>query len=662
LRAPSLPSVGLDPSWQLALSEAAVRHFRFGTDVLFSYGPLGFLMDGAATPQTVLEILSARIVLAMLFGFLVAWRLMECNSWPQAVIFLCATLIGTAATGPYPDSISFYVLVLVFTLPAFTSEKAPLRLAAAVGLLSGLMALTKVTLAIDALTLASATFCIRFIGHRGARQLRNRDALAFAVFLIGYALASAAFICAQSYGTILAALLSLVSVTGLGLFVVSQSGRDLSSKIRSASANAALVISAALALALTLTPASLHYWIGSFQIAAGYSAAMSLDGSTNQLVIAVTGILLVAGVASIGLREFGLARSATLTLALWLMFKAGFVRQDGHVEFFFACFVFVSGLTVLTATRMTTVVLAFLSTAVAIFSLSAVNANLGYERIVGRFANPANAVASIQTFYAFPRGAQLVSVFDRNLRDDRLPPKLLRHVADGTSDAVPTEQALEFANRLDWAPAPVFQSYSAYTPYLDALNEHRLKTGPRHLLLEYGSIDGRYPPSDEPASFRRIICSYAPATGAQRLSGLSGGQELLVLDRVGNRCAIGQVLKSRDINWDEFTTVDTFRGLVFAKLDIKYSPIGELMRVLFRVAPVNITIVRADGRAESFRIPSEVASDGILISPAVFSANELSALLRQHPGPPAKYIRLSSEAPLLFSKSIHFTTVAYVYN
>ncbi len=86
------------------------------------------------------------------------------------------------------------------------------------------------------------------------------------------------------------------------------------------------------------------------------------------------------------------------------------------------------------------------------------------------------------------------------------------------------------------------------------------------------------------------------------------------------------------------------------------------MRVLFRVAPVNITIVRADGRAESFRIPSEVASDGILISPAVFSANELSALLRQHPGPPAKYIRLSSEAPLLFSKSIHFTTVAYVYN
>ena len=35
---------GLDPSWQVGLQLAAVNGFVFGRDVLFTYGPLGFLM------------------------------------------------------------------------------------------------------------------------------------------------------------------------------------------------------------------------------------------------------------------------------------------------------------------------------------------------------------------------------------------------------------------------------------------------------------------------------------------------------------------------------------------------------------------------------------------------------------------------------------------
>ena len=39
---PVLASTGLDPSWQQALHHAIERGLQFGTDIVFTYGPLGF--------------------------------------------------------------------------------------------------------------------------------------------------------------------------------------------------------------------------------------------------------------------------------------------------------------------------------------------------------------------------------------------------------------------------------------------------------------------------------------------------------------------------------------------------------------------------------------------------------------------------------------------
>src|SRR4051794_27622935 len=37
------PRAGLDPSWQIALHMAASDRLTYGRDVVFTYGPLGFL-------------------------------------------------------------------------------------------------------------------------------------------------------------------------------------------------------------------------------------------------------------------------------------------------------------------------------------------------------------------------------------------------------------------------------------------------------------------------------------------------------------------------------------------------------------------------------------------------------------------------------------------
>ncbi|MCP5531046.1 MAG: hypothetical protein H7A44_11470, partial [Opitutaceae bacterium] len=39
-----MPSVNLDASWRMALGKFLMDGKQFGTEVVFTYGPLGFLM------------------------------------------------------------------------------------------------------------------------------------------------------------------------------------------------------------------------------------------------------------------------------------------------------------------------------------------------------------------------------------------------------------------------------------------------------------------------------------------------------------------------------------------------------------------------------------------------------------------------------------------
>ncbi|GCL40117.1 hypothetical protein SR1949_52510 [Sphaerospermopsis reniformis] len=40
-------NIGLDPSWQYAISYASSEKLTYGKDIIFTYGPLGYLIHGA---------------------------------------------------------------------------------------------------------------------------------------------------------------------------------------------------------------------------------------------------------------------------------------------------------------------------------------------------------------------------------------------------------------------------------------------------------------------------------------------------------------------------------------------------------------------------------------------------------------------------------------
>ena len=56
---PFAAATGLDRSWQLAIAEASTHGLVFGRDIVFTYGPLGYLGIGAGIAPTYHDMVAA---------------------------------------------------------------------------------------------------------------------------------------------------------------------------------------------------------------------------------------------------------------------------------------------------------------------------------------------------------------------------------------------------------------------------------------------------------------------------------------------------------------------------------------------------------------------------------------------------------------------------
>src|SRR6185369_9698801 len=65
---PQIPSSGLDSSWSMVLHYAFQRHWQFGRDIVFTFGPYGFVYTRMFDPDTYWLTLSAWIAIALLIG------------------------------------------------------------------------------------------------------------------------------------------------------------------------------------------------------------------------------------------------------------------------------------------------------------------------------------------------------------------------------------------------------------------------------------------------------------------------------------------------------------------------------------------------------------------------------------------------------------------
>jgi hypothetical protein len=250
-----------------------------------------------------------------------------------------------------------------------------------------------------------------------------------------------------------------------------------------------------------------------------------------------------------------------------------------------------------------------------------------------------------------------------NLAPLQFPAAIRQAIGDRSVEVLPDKTTIIAANDLNWQPLPVVPTRLAYTQYLDRLNRDALQQNPRDLLLyRFGLTDGHHPFFDAPATYLQIWCTYeiAPDLPAPLVpdadpeSPLADFLALTPRDR--DRCSPPELERPLSISWNQPTSIVTPQGaIVRAAVRLRYSLWGHLIKLFFRVPPVQLTLWNSAGEASTYRILPENATSGILLSPFPETQREIQSWFRGE-FPDRMYgFEFSTSNPNLFTPTLQVT-------
>jgi hypothetical protein len=535
------PVPGVDPSWAAGLSMAARQSLDFGEQLVFAYGPLGFL----AHPQLYYP---ATAALAGLYVGVLQVATAGSLLWVARRSF---GFLGAAAIALVISKLAILVLPTTLLVPPLVflwcayaircgSERWFLAVAVGGGVVGALELLTRLNVGVVVLALCGVTLVLE-----RERRLRN-----LAVFLAG----------------------------GVGSFLVLwlASGQDLG--------------------------AIPDYLLYSFEIVSGYSDAMAFEDEAREWEYFAAAAV-AAVVVFIGWRNTeGWSRSQRLkllalaALLAFPTFKQGFVRHD----VFHSGVWFLSAAVVLVALswrrdRRAETALGLVCALLA----------LGSARLTSDQLNPVesagNAVDHFRTMVTSKRLTTAAEARAGLRGTYALDERLLALTRGRPVHVYGHETSVLWAYpELRWHPLPAFQSYIGYTKRLDELNARALSTdGPEFVLRGPDApLDGRNFTLEAPETMLTMFCRYEEAANVsgwqllERRPNRCGTPRRIgsVRTRVGAHFAVpsgsGRGMVISDVREIHTPVWDRLRSLLFRRKGL-YVIVNDA--AIFRVVPSTAT-------------------------------------------------------------------------
>lgn len=542
-------SPGLDPSWIAGLHLAAHRGLDFGSQIVVTYGPLGFLaLPWGYFSSTVA--LSAVYVIALQLGLCVSLvGALRCSlGLPLAVaLAFVAARVGRSFVGPELAIVIVFVLC-VNALQADRSVRTERLFVALGGAIAGLHLLVKFNAGVTMLAIGALTAW--FVGRRAWRSELTFVAAAAMTFLGGWLITGNPF-------------------RNIGRFLTT-----------------------------------------SLQTASGYSEAMSLEGAgtADEYWLAVLVLGALAALVWMGTRHLSLERRIAIALVsvVWLFFalKHGFVRHEGaHALRFFGGVLVIASAFTWRKTATGPVVAAF---ALFLLSFTQVSGTRATDLLNSL---PTLRQAGQQTMtLALPgrRARAITEARQAMQRAYALDAESLRLLEGHTVHIHPWEASVAWAfPTLDWDPLPVFQAYSAYTPALDEVNARFISgpDAPERILREKEAVDSRNPDWESPAATLAMVCHYVEMRTQGRWQ---------VLDRVPARCGDEKPLGVVKTHVGQPVRVPTTSGdcLVVARVrGLDASPLYRVQAQLVKIP----TVAAVVNGFTPFRLVPGTASDGLIV-------------------------------------------------
>ena len=578
---PQFPAMELDSSWRMAIGRFFVEGRQFGTDIVFTYGPLGWAMGKTYWGGQWGALIAWHTVQAIVFTGIIFWHAYRLTGYSRVFFFIFFYLFGVS----YQDAI--HQIIMAFAgLELIRRSDAPWRW----------------------------------------------SSLALLALLV---------------------VLSLVKFTNLllGFFLVLMAGALALWKIRRASAlimpGVFLVLFIAGWAACGQNPANLPaYFISSWQISQGYQDTMGLACSDGQLYRGIAVALLVLGYLGVNfLTSADRIRNGALTLGalalLYLNWKHGYIRADGHqIGFYYtALAVIVSAPFLLgdSATlRWLKKTLLAAAGLLAVVSCDLVLPGLVRGALGGAQGN-VNQHAGF--FLGLNHGQKIYEGKWKAVSNSYDLKKIRETVGHASLDVLGFEQAIALFNGFNYQPRPVFQGYSAYTPYLARLNHDYFATeqAPEFVLFKLQTLDGRLSTMDDPHVLRLLVQRYTYVMSEQgftlwqRKPGPFDASAFAPAPIRSTTAAFGE-----DIDLTDLTDRP-----VWVEIDYDFNLLGKLRRFLLRPPLVTLRITDAKGGESVHRLPEPIGRAGFMLNPVV---DELLTYMHAAGGnPPRRAARIRIE-------------------
>lgn len=479
---PSGIGIGLDPSWQYALSRVAHDKLIFGRDIIITYGPLGYLVHGAAWNQNFFSIFVFRFVVHVVLLGIAFAKIVQMKTNLQKISLFLSLLVIYILNTSVDYEILFAFLILLSSNNISRGEQTKFFFLG-LGAFSGFCLLTKFTLGICTFTSLLLVSLTNIYSSIKAKSSISNSVFALVNLVLTVITVSFIFLNPNRIVSTNKILIYLIISGLLGLITwliqnlihhlnVDRVGRNAALKYRTLRRRLMSWISfyAAYSICLLFTifytsPSLIDYWKSSVEISSGYSSAMSIVSSPWEVGFAISEVILILILLTTIASENSLGFSLSLAFVLWVTFKHGFVRQDLHVLTFISSTPIIVALCIDQYKKIRLLKFAFLiHTYVLAMALvyCLIPKPFGQQvppNIILQNLNFANVVVSKTS--ALLDLQQLSSAIDANSRVNlanvKLPQTVTSLLKDKKVDIVPWEISLVESNKLNWKPRPIFQ-------------------------------------------------------------------------------------------------------------------------------------------------------------------------------------------------------------
>lgn len=452
---------GLDNSYAMAFNYFFASGVQIGRDILFTYGPLGFLEW--PQPQGNNLLYANVIYSAVHLAFVV------CLLW--------LGMMGRSLRGQAGAIV--LVLFLSYLLSAFMYLK--------------LVFLVAVLLLLH--------FVTRHIG----------------LFAAAVSLTALALLIRSTYGIL--SLLMLFSYSAYLAYTQRQI-KFVAGAIAGVSA-----ITAATWLVIYGNLAGLFSYLKGIQeFSSGNSSAMTLNPQNNWLALAAFAGLLIYLPFSARQKEAYVV-CVTFGLSVVAYLKYALSREGWSLNYFFVYILVAFSIFILFVPKVRKRHYAIMLAALVLFGINMRKAAdlspFGYIRsqVKNNYENR-NTVDIVKALINYKDLARvLLAESEKRLEPQKLSEQTRAIIGKHTVDAYPYELSYVIANGFNWNPRPIIQSYISYTPYLDQQNALFFQSAktPDYLLweapqgdIQADSIDSRYVLNDEPLTMFEILGRYSP--------------------------------------------------------------------------------------------------------------------------------------------------------